>query len=321
MKKILLACSQSFIDTPLRRSLAHLAKSCKTTIVRDGFSAFDEIKAQAFDLVIIDSQLPDIDSLEAVESVRYIDPGAPVILILQQTYQGVWDTVRHLGVHPITRPFKPLRFLRLVDKLLHRHLNHYRQLAERLKTMLETLRSQTGAPCVFLVEDSGQILASSGEMMDIPIESLGNLAVNSMALDGEIRELSRPRESLPTRSQLEQDYGLYVTFVAANLHLALISSGVANGVANLQGAPETWQQIDMAANQTRTALYDQIRSDISPPGNGKNTPSHVFIPLKLDSDSDLSGAKNEEEKIAAPWEIISNTSNLLSRLDDFCHIN
>ncbi len=317
MKKILLACSQSCIDVPLRRSLAHLAKSCKTTIVRDGFSAFDEIKAQAFDLIIIDSQLPDIDSLEVAESVQYLDPGAPVILILQQTYQGVWDAVRHLGVHPITRPFKPLRFLRLVDNLLHRHLNRYRQLAEKLKTMLETLRRQTDAPCAFLVEDSGQVLASSGEMMDIPIEAFGNLVVNSVALNGENRELSESQKSLPTRFQLEQDYGLYVTFVTTNLHLALILSGV----SNLQGDSKTWQQIDMTASKTRAILYDQIKSDVSPSSNGKNAPSHVFVPLKLDYDSDLSWAENEEEKIAAPWEILPNTSNLLSRLDDFCHIS
>ncbi len=131
MKKILVACDHSRIDRSLRRSLAHLVKSCEITIVHNGYEAFSELSDQAFDLCVIDFLLPGLDSLELVESIQYIDPGVPVILMLEQAHKTVWNTARHLKAQPLVRPFKPLRFLRLVDKLLLGHLNHYRELAKK----------------------------------------------------------------------------------------------------------------------------------------------------------------------------------------------
>jgi DNA-binding NtrC family response regulator len=149
MKTILLVCDHSNIDGPLRRSLAHLVKCCEINIIPDGYQAFNELSVKAFDLIIIDFESPGADALELVESVQYIDPGVPVILLLKQEHKLIWDTARHLKAHPLIRPFKPLKFLRRVDKLLHKQLNRYRHLAEDLHQTLETLRKQTEAACTF----------------------------------------------------------------------------------------------------------------------------------------------------------------------------
>lgn len=312
MKKILVACPHSQIDAPLRKSLAHLTKSCKISIVHDGYSAFDEISAQAFNLIIIDSELPGIDSLEVVEGIQYIDPDVPVILILKQNYSGVWKAIRHFNAHPIIRPFKPLRFLRLVDNLLHQHLSQYRHLAERLKTILETLRDQTGAPCAFLVEDSGQILIASGDLAGISLELLGNLAAKFI-LAGETQELSEQVELFP----VPQNHGLYLTFVTANLYLTLISTPVGQP----QESAQIWRQVNLAVSQSRVALYDQLRIDMTPLSQSNHSPSRLFIPLKFSPDSKPSQEKDEVTDIPINWNLISNTTGLLSRLDNFCRIS
>ena len=133
MKRILVACDPSRMDAPLRRSLAHLIKSCDISIVHNGHAAFDEIGAKPFDLIVVDFQLTGIDSLELVESLQYIDPGVPVILLIQESHKSIKDEAPRAKAQPILCPFNPLKFLRLVDKLLHQQLNRYRQLAGTLQ--------------------------------------------------------------------------------------------------------------------------------------------------------------------------------------------
>ncbi len=317
MKKILLACDHAKIDGRLRRSLAHLAGSCEVVVVNDGYSTFDEIGEQAFDLIIIDSLLPEIDSLEVIESIQYVDPGVPIILMFNHTYRGVWDSVRQLKAYPIIRPFKPLRFLRLVDKLLHQHLTHYRQLAERLKNILETLCSQTGASYAFLVEESGQVLLSSGELEDVPPELFTHFNNNEVVPGTGLQALLAPDKDRFTHYPLEQEHGLYLTLVTHNLHLALISPIPASHEAS----PETWHVVHEAANQIKIALDEQVKT-ASLINKGHKVPPHVFIPLKSNfgNEPESEGHEDEDEKVGVNWNLLSNSSTVLNRLDEFCRL-
>src|SRR5262245_51022734 len=110
MKNILLICDHTYIDIPLRRSLAHLVNSCYIEIISRGYWALDVLKSKTFDLIIVDSSLADIDCLELVESIEYIDPGLPVILMLRQDHRSLWGPARSAGANPILRPFRPLAF-------------------------------------------------------------------------------------------------------------------------------------------------------------------------------------------------------------------
>jgi CheY-like chemotaxis protein len=223
MKRILVACDPASMDAPLRRSLAHLVKSCEIDVVHDGYAAFEELSAHPFDLLVFDFSLSGIDSLELVESVQYIDPGVPVILLLQAAHKSMRESAS-LKAHPMLCPFKPLKFLRLVDKLLHQQLNRYRQLAGALETALEALRQQTGTPCVFLVEENGQLLLTKGELGADLVDALGNLVVGLAVLDEEMDQLFSRDETLYHHYHTApKDHGLYVIPLTANLRLALLS--------------------------------------------------------------------------------------------------
>ena len=84
MKRILIVCDHANIDPPLRRSLAHLVQSCEIEVVGDGYQAFRELSEAAFDSIIVDSEITGIDCLELAESIEFIDPGVPIILMLKK---------------------------------------------------------------------------------------------------------------------------------------------------------------------------------------------------------------------------------------------
>ena len=332
MKKILLACDQLHIDVPLRRSLGHLLKSCHIDVVHKGDQVFDELHQQAYDLIIIDFDMPGVDSLELIESVQFVDPGVPVILMLQQAHRSMWDMACHLKAHPIICPFKPLTFLRLVDKLLHKQLNRYRRLADNLTTILESLNTQTAAPCAFLSEESGEILIATGEKDQWPLAELSAMVVENVFAD-----LEPPNETqtmfMPGGSHIHQACSLYVTQVTDGLCLTLLSSSPG-------GLPvkDIWPFLDRAATQTRAALYSQVVAGSAYGQSGDEravlppVPLHRFISVQLQpAAADAcppAGPTTEEEafddewdqETAVNWGIITDNSSLLGRLQDFCQI-
>lgn len=331
MKKILVACDQLHIDVPLRRSLGHLLKSCHIDVVHNGDQAFDELHRQAYDLIIIDFDIPGVDSLELVESIQFIDPGVPVILMLQPAHRSIWDMACHLKAHPIICPFKPLTFLRLVDKLLHKQLNRYRRLADTLTTILETLTIQTTAPCAFLSEESGEVLITTGEKDQWPVAELSAAVVESVFASQEL-----PGETqtifMPGSSQINRACSLYVTQVTDGLCLALLSSSTGN-----MPVKDIWPALDRAATQTRAALYSQVAASSANGQNGDEravlppAPLHRFISVQLEPAAETcppAGPDPETEdfddewdqEMAVNWGIITDNSDLLSRLQDFCQI-
>jgi len=330
MKSVLIVCNQSKIDPPLRRSLAHLVKSCRVEIVSDGYLAFNELQDRAFDLIVIDSEITGIDSLELAESIEYIDPGVPVIFMLKQAHKALWGPARQAKANPIYRPFKPLAFLRLVDTLLHQQLEHYRGLSDSLQSILQTLRSQTNSPQAFLIEDSGQILVSTGKTENPIIRLLGSLAANRMVTKGLFLEQHEQEDMLLAKNPADKDHELYITPVLENLRLALISPVTIPPTP----AEKMREQIKTAVQEIRRTFFKYSSIHETPSANGdslKNSfagaydnldQTQIVLPLKLGSH--ITPQKNEPEQdddVAVNWQILSNSSSVLNRLHDFCQVN
>ncbi|MBN1992194.1 MAG: response regulator [Anaerolineae bacterium] len=340
MKRILVACDHPQMDNPLRRSLAHLVTSCEIDVAYDGYTAFEQISRQPYDLIVVDFLLPGLDSLELVESIQYIDPGVPVILLLQKEHKSIKQPAHTVKAQPILCPFKPLKFLRLVDKLLHQQLNRYRQLAGTLQTILETLRQQTCTPCVFLAEENGQVLLSHGELDEEQLAALGNLAVGVSMLEEELKRLFAGDKTLHAHYQRAQkNHGLYVVPATENLNLALLSSQL----PSVQDV-EIWRQLDQTALQIQQA-FDCYHQGATPSVGDEHefdqpeilAQDHVFIPLSFEIEFDVDEApvetisppeqvereaeheaeadlEAEEDEVAVNWAILSSNANLLNRL-------
>jgi DNA-binding NarL/FixJ family response regulator len=321
MKSVLVVCEQSHVDVPLRRSLAHLVTSCAVSIASNGYQAFDELKEQAFDLIIVDSEISGIDSLELVESAAYIDPGVPFIVMLQQEHKALWGPTRQLHANPILRPFKPITFLRLIDTLLHEHLERYRELAETLKSILESLNAPTQAPLTFLVDDSGQPLMYTGQFQDDLIDQLGQLVISQTGINEQPIPIELPKPHLAQNSQDANHY-LYVTTIAENLHLGFVYPAHLTHLT----PDDIWQWVDSTAKEVKLAFNEGANPYTSendstalngPPFNGKPL-VHTLIPLNLNSTTEIENVTQEE--IPINWQIITDSPKLLSRLQAFCQV-
>ncbi len=320
MKSILLACHHTHIDPPLRRSLAHLIKSCQIDIVHNGHQVFETLSLKTFDLFIIDFDIVGIDSLELVESIQYIDPDVPTILMVSREHTAIWQTAHQLKAHPIARPFKPLFFLRLVDRLLHQQLDRYRRLAQALTDTLSSLCAKTDAPCAFLVEEDGQILFATGGVEGISLDTLADLAISPYSSLESAPKVAKHEKTVFVYPQLEQAYGLYVVSVTEALRLVLALPTPAGNHHKIA----VWSQLDLAARNAQLALQQQAGAEALTLDEPELT--HQFIPFPLQPEPTPeppvaeSPASNgaEIDEIAVNWAIITRDSNALNRLHEFC---
>ena len=317
MKRILLVCGRDNIDKSLRRSLTHLAGSCQVEVVSDSYQAYDVLKNKAFDLIIVDFEIHGIDSLELIESIEFIDPGIPIILMLQQHHKSVWSVARYLNANPILRPFKPLTFLRLVDTLLHQQLERYRDLSVTLSTILESLEQQVFTSISFLVDGTGQVLMSTGNMDAELVNALALLAVTQFKTKSmPIEEPENFQRYLAPTPQ-EKDHNLQIIRITDNLFLVLISA--------ITFSLSHWEPVQVVKN-IRQAFYNnafQTNTEVSV------NDSHVLlmddsplqemvIPLKLDLTPSQSTPLIDpvEDEVAINWQIITQNTNILNRLQN-----
>jgi len=308
IKNILVVCSRSHIDKPLRKSMAHLAKSCQIEIASDGFQAFDTLAGKIFDLIIVDFEIASIDGLEMVESIGYIDPGVPIILMLEQKHKALWDQARQLDANPIYHPFKPLTFLRLVDTLLHQHLERYRDLSELLHATLETLNEQPETKCAFIIEADGEVLMFAGSVKETQLEPLGEALANWLTSDQNQFQAAPPMQ---VSDPFEKEYNLCATTIAEGLHLGVIATSKATTV---------WVDVDVAVQSIQQAFYKNtpLENTKITLSSAPNKAARVTIPL-VPSVKPLplpDPIQPKADDVAINWQIISNGSTVLNRLQD-----
>jgi CheY-like chemotaxis protein len=316
MKNILLACAPSQVDASLRRSLAHLAQNCQVDIAHNGFEVFKALNQRAYDLIVLDFAIPGIDSLELVESIPYIDPGVPVMLMIPANDQAILEATDHLKSHVIPRPFKPLTFLRGVDRLLHQQLGRFRDLARTLEHTLNRLRLETNATSVFLLEGSGQVLVSSGPLTEEVWARLNEQLVGPLADYIAVT----PTSFAPPPRQQACSHGLYLTVVTDSLSLAAVLPNILPSLNQVI----FWSQLDQTAAVICQVLQHQTGAKVLPLSSEAQIQSHYFKPLFLEEQftgQALPAPLCEEEEVAINWQIINHTSKTLSRLEEFCRVN
>jgi two-component system response regulator HydG len=128
----------------------------------DGSTAVEKIKETAFDLVLMDVRMVKISGLEALETIKAVNPAIPVIIMT--AYSSVETAVKALkqGAHDYLT--KPLDFdkLRLTIK---RAMEHTR-LKEENRLLRETLGQQF---------DSQNIIGKSPAMLNL-LETVSQVA-------------------------------------------------------------------------------------------------------------------------------------------------
>lgn len=111
-------------DEPhMRRLLEFTVKKTGHRILQadSGEAALRLVDQEHVDLLIIDYSMEGLNGLETITTLRKLDAGAalPVILITARGDTGIKEEAQAAGISAfITKPFSPIELTRLVNELL-----------------------------------------------------------------------------------------------------------------------------------------------------------------------------------------------------------
>jgi two-component system response regulator AtoC len=124
------------------------------SVVASAEAAFDAIRSEKFDLILMDVRLPGMNGLEAVEEIQKLERRTPIIVMTAHgTRDSALDAVRRGAYDYFTKPFSLDEMEIVVRRALERR---------RLQTELERLSEQLA-----LRRRRGRLLGSSRAMEEV----------------------------------------------------------------------------------------------------------------------------------------------------------
>ncbi|HEU5180728.1 MAG TPA: sigma-54 dependent transcriptional regulator [Candidatus Polarisedimenticolia bacterium] len=106
--------------------------------VTTGREALARVEARSADLILVDCQLPDIDSLDLLVRCKQLSPGSPVFLTASSpSVETAVEALRRGAYDFLLAPVEPAELLRRVDNALH-----LRRLGEQRRRTAEELQHE-----------------------------------------------------------------------------------------------------------------------------------------------------------------------------------
>ena len=103
---------KQFTDTLARRLKV---RDCNITTVYSGEAAIEKAKTQAFDVIILDVQMPGISGIDALRQIRAISPLVPVIMMTGET--AVENAIQSMRLGAFDFVIKPMDTESLAEKI------------------------------------------------------------------------------------------------------------------------------------------------------------------------------------------------------------
>lgn len=117
-KKILIVDDAAFMRMMIKNSLT--GKGYTNLLeAADGQEAVNMYDSEKPDLVIMDITMPNMDGIQALQTIRANDGNAKVVMCSAMGQESmVVDAIRYGALDFIVKPFKPDRILQTVEKIL-----------------------------------------------------------------------------------------------------------------------------------------------------------------------------------------------------------
>jgi two-component system chemotaxis response regulator CheY len=91
----------------------------ETVLAVDGSDALARFRAEQFDLIITDINMPVMDGYALTRAIREIDHKIPILALTTEGEQAKRVSGQQAGVDGwIVKPFKPAQFLAIVKQIL-----------------------------------------------------------------------------------------------------------------------------------------------------------------------------------------------------------
>jgi two-component system chemotaxis response regulator CheY len=121
MHRILIVDDSSTMRALITAAFESLAAPCKITAVASGFEALAALPRDAFDLIVTDINMPDINGLELVSFAKANPKFREIPLVIVSTEGSERDRAKGMSLGAdayVVKPFQPEELCRVVEDLL-----------------------------------------------------------------------------------------------------------------------------------------------------------------------------------------------------------
>ena len=151
MLKVLVVDDDQGLRFSVRETLAQAGNFIIDEAV-DGLHALEKVKAERFDLVILDVDMPRLGGLEALKLIKEHDPST--IVLIMTAYATIDDAVRAVkegAYNYVSKPIKSDELMKIVDRALS----------------AQAMISQLAASAPVLMEAGRKIIGNTAEMQKV----------------------------------------------------------------------------------------------------------------------------------------------------------
>ena len=292
-KRVLIVDDEEAVLTILAGSLKKLGPELRVITANSGLAALRQIERQTFDLIITDYKMAGMNGLELLDQIHEIQPDARVILITAYGSSALESEARRRQAYDyLTKPLEINRFREIVTEALRDVAisrpgililsdERYREINQ----LMETLKTDVGARCIFLTDTEGRLIARTGDFASTPIQQIASLIGGSVASLVEVGEIiDNDTETINLAYREGKQENMYVVNIGRQLLMILFV--VRGPYSSRLGS--VWYY----AQQTAQALYRKLgEAEYASPTQMLGADSQVKLDDELDmlfgSDSDL----------------------------------
>ena len=114
-----------WVDDEVELLKAHIIflqkKGYEVTCASNGTDAIDLCREQAFDLVLLDEQMPGLSGLETLQRIKQITPATPVVMVTKSEEENIMEqAIGQKIADYLIKPVNPNQILLTLKKNIHR---------------------------------------------------------------------------------------------------------------------------------------------------------------------------------------------------------
>ncbi len=230
-RRILIVDDEESVLTVLKSSLKKLGEDYEVQAVNNGLKALQLLESFAFDVVVTDYQMDQMNGLELLEAIRSIQPETKVIMITAYGTDELEAEARRMQAYEyLTKPleidsFRQVVLAALDDMAFSRpgililSEKRYREAVD----LLEQLIMDVGGRCLMLADAGGRVIARVGDADNLSLEQIVPLLGGGISTLIEVgRTLDGNTDAINLTYREGERENLYIVNVGRQILLILV---------------------------------------------------------------------------------------------------
>jgi len=259
----------------------------------NGVVALAMLRAESFDLVLLDMEMPELDGFGVLEQMATDNKLRDVPVIVTSSLEGVQDIVRciELGADDyLNKPVNPVLLKARINSSLEK-----KRLRDQQKELIRR----------FATSEVADDLQQSGFQ-------LGGRRVQATVMFSDIRGFTSLVESQPPEETIELLNTYYtLMFDAISGHGGVVNQMIGDGLMAIFGAPQPLEDAPIAAVRAALDMVEMIELfNVERDGLGKEP---IRIGIGIASGEVVAGYTGTQQR--ATYTCIGDTVNLAARLE------